>query len=125
MARRRIMVRDVAEILEHWQAGRSIRAIARSLGADRSTIRKYIAAAKAQGYHPGPGGGPPQGWKAWVAETFPGLTERGRNRPTRAELERFREDIIAGLKETNAKTVWQRLKDDKGLTYSYNSCFVT
>ena len=75
MARRRIMVRDVAEILEHWQAGRSIRAIARSLGADRSTIRKYIAAAKAQGYHPGPGGGPPQGWKAWVAETFPGLTE--------------------------------------------------
>ena len=121
MARRRIMVRDVAEILEHWQAGRSIRAIARSLGADRSTIRKYIAAAKAQGYHPGPGGGPPQGWKAWVAETFPGLTERGRNRPTRAELERFREDIIAGLKETNAKTVWQRLKDDKGLTCSYNS----
>jgi len=52
MARRRITVRDVAEIMEHWQAGRSIRAIARSLGADRGTIRKYIAAAKAQGYHP-------------------------------------------------------------------------
>jgi len=82
MARRRILVRDVAEIMEHWQAGRSIRAIARSLGADRDTIRRYVRAAQGQGYYPGPVGGPPQGWKAWVAQTFPGLTEQGRQMPT-------------------------------------------
>ncbi|MCL0049040.1 hypothetical protein M1N13_01935 [Dehalococcoidia bacterium] len=35
MARRRFTVRDIAEILEHWQAGRSISAIARSLGVAR------------------------------------------------------------------------------------------
>ena len=121
MARRRITVRDVAEIMEHWQAGRSIRAIARSLGADRDTIRRYVRAASDQGYRPGPEGGPPQGWKDWVAQTFPGLTERGRQMPTWIELGGFREDIIAGLKETNAKTVWQRLRDNKGLTCSYNS----
>lgn len=87
---------------------------------DRNTIRKYVKAAQAQGYWPGPEGGPPQGWKAWVVQTFPGLTERGRQIPTWVELESFREDIIAGLKETNAKTVWQRLREDKGLTCSYN-----
>ncbi|MDM8000046.1 MAG: hypothetical protein QUS33_08615 [Dehalococcoidia bacterium] len=31
MARRRVTVRDIAEILEHWQAGRSIRGMAKSL----------------------------------------------------------------------------------------------
>ena len=121
MARRRILVRDVAEIMEHWQAGRSIRAIARSLGADRDTIRRYVRAAEIQGYHPGAEGAPPQGWRDWVAQTFPGLTEQGRHMPTWGELERFREDITTGLRETNAKTIWQRLHDEKGLTASYNS----
>jgi hypothetical protein len=41
--------------------------------------------------------------------------------PTWIELESFREDIIIGLRETNAKTVWQRLHDNRGLTTSYNS----
>jgi hypothetical protein len=39
MARRRFTVRDIAEILEHWQEGRSIKAISRGFGA--STSRKY------------------------------------------------------------------------------------
>jgi len=30
MARKRFLVRDIAEILQHWQAGRSIRAISKS-----------------------------------------------------------------------------------------------
>lgn len=114
-------MRDVAEILEHWQAERSIRAIASSLGADRDTVRKYVRVAQAQGYRPGPDGGPAQGWRAWVAENFPALTERGRWAPTWAELEAFQEDIVGGLKETSAATVWQRLRDEKGLRASYNS----
>ena len=46
-------MRDIAEILEHWQAGESICAISRSLGVSRPTIRKYVYAAEARGYHQG------------------------------------------------------------------------
>lgn len=114
-------MRDVAEILEHWQAGRSIKAIQRSLGVDRGTIRKYVRAAQAQGYHPASGGGPPQGWRVWVVENFPGVTERWQRTPTSVELEGFREEILAGLRENRAATVWQRLRDEKGLKASDNS----
>jgi len=61
MTRRRVTVRDASEILDHWQAGRSIRAIARSLGTGRPTVHKYISIAEAHGFRAGipP---PPQGW---------------------------------------------------------------
>ena len=50
MTRRKLTVRDAGEILEHWQAGRSIRAINRSLGASRPIIRKYAAIAETHGF---------------------------------------------------------------------------
>ena len=70
MARRRFTVRDIAEILEHWQAGRSICAISRSLGVCRATVRKYVYAAEAGGYRqrdPTPS----QGWKTFLGEVIP------------------------------------------------------
>ncbi len=47
---------DVVEILQHWQAGRPKIQIAASVGADRETVRKYVAPAVAAGMKPG---GPP------------------------------------------------------------------
>jgi len=70
MARRKITVRDVGEILEHWQAGRSIRAINRSLGVSRPTIRKYTAIAEAHGFRPR-GPSPAEGWKAFLEGAAP------------------------------------------------------
>jgi hypothetical protein len=71
-------VRDIAEILEHWQAGRSIRAMAARLGASRPTGRKYISIAEAHGYRPGqlP---PAMGWKAsWLSRSIgPGGAVQG------------------------------------------------
>ncbi len=56
MARRTFDVVDIMEILVHWHAGRNNSEIAQSLGVDRKTARKYIAAAEAAGMSPG---GPP------------------------------------------------------------------
>ncbi|MEO1234951.1 MAG: IS21 family transposase [Myxococcota bacterium] len=40
---------DVREVLRRWQAGQSLRAIARDGVADRKTVRRYVEAAQAQG----------------------------------------------------------------------------
>src|SRR3712207_6068602 len=49
MARRRIDVADIKEILVHWDAGEPVSAIARALGYSRPTVRKYIHAAQRVG----------------------------------------------------------------------------
>ena len=46
-------MRDVAEILDHWQHGRSIQAISASLGLDRKTVRKYVGLAQQAGFSQG------------------------------------------------------------------------
>lgn len=56
MARRTFKVTDVTEIMIHWYAGRAKVEIARSLGVDPKTVRKYVAAAEAARLVPG---GPP------------------------------------------------------------------
>ena len=66
---------DVAEILEHWYAGRSKQEVARSLGVDAKTVRKYVAPAEAAGFAPG---GPPvseQRWRELARGWFPSLAD--------------------------------------------------
>lgn len=58
MARRKLRLRYIAEILGNWQRGTSIRGISRSLGVSRPTIRKYVRAAETKGYYQG-GPAPP------------------------------------------------------------------
>ena len=53
MARRRIGVADVKEILVQWDAGEGISSIARSLGYTRPTVRKYLRAAERVGLRRG------------------------------------------------------------------------
>ena len=130
MARRRFLVRDIAEILEHWQAGRSICAISRSLGVCRATIRKYVYAAEARGYHQGDPT-PPQGWKAFLAEVIPRPPDPSTRSEAFAKLLPYQEDIRAALATTKASTIWQRLRDEKGVRvsipsfYRYLSCFLS
>ena len=45
MAGRRFEVADVVEVLQHWQAGQSVRHLARSLGVGRDRVRAIIGAA--------------------------------------------------------------------------------
>jgi transposase len=53
MARKTFKVVDIVQILARWQAGRNNSEIAASLGVDRKTARKYVAAAETAGMRPG------------------------------------------------------------------------
>ena len=75
MGRRSLRVADVVEVLEHWAAGRPLRAIAKSLGLDRNTVAKYVGPARQAGF--GPGTGPPgAGWERRSIAAGAGLPQR-------------------------------------------------
>jgi hypothetical protein len=52
VGRRSLDVANVVEVLEHWAAGRPLRAIALSLRLDCNTVRKYVTPALEAGYGP-------------------------------------------------------------------------
>ena len=122
-------MRDIAEILEHWQAGRSICAISRSLRVSRPTVRKYVYAVEARGYHQGDPT-PPQGWKAFIAEVLPNPPDPSTRSEVFARLLPYQEEIRTALATTKAATIWQRLRDEKKVKvsqpsfYRYLSCFL-
>ncbi len=117
MAGRRFEVADAVEVLQHWQAGRSVRHLARSLGMGRDRVRHIIAAAEAAGLSPGGALLTRQTWEARVPTLFaarvaPMATVQ------REELARFHDAIATGLTTNTVQTVWQRLHDEQGLTVS-------
>jgi len=113
-------VRDASEILDHWQAGRSIRVIARSLGAGRPTVHKYISIAEAHGYRPGIPS-PPQGWRAFLQEVAPEVFDPVAQSKVFAELRSLRIRIEETMADTSLMTAWQRLRDEPGIKASYSS----
>ena len=101
MARRTFDVVDIIEILVHWHAGRNNSEIAQSLGVDRKTAGKYIAAAVAAGMSPG---GPPvteERWAELAREWFPELADTRLRQVTWPAIEAhhdyIREQLKAGV----------------------------
>ena len=122
MARRVFTVRDISEILNHWQAGRSIRAISQSLGASRPAIRKYISIACAHGFKPG-GLPPSEGWQAFVKSVAPEIFNPAIGSAIFAELCSHHKAIRDSLEHTNVMTSWLRLREKPGLKVSYSSFY--
>jgi len=122
MARRRFRVRDIAEILEHWQAGTSIRSISRSLGICRNTVRKYVHAAQARGYYRDDPA-PPYGWETFLKEVIPNPPDPLTRSVVFAMLFPYQEEIRKALTNNTAKSVWQRLHDEKGVIVSLSSFY--
>jgi transposase len=118
MARRTFSVVDVVEILQHWYAGRSKSEVAHSVGVDRSTVAKYVAAATAAGFSPG---GPPvseEFWRGRVREWFPSLVDARLRQPSYGEIARFHELIETLVGVVPASVIHQRLVDEHGLAVS-------
>jgi len=122
MARRTFDVVDVTEIFIHWYAGRSISEVSASLGVDRKTIRKYLAAAVAAGLAPGGPVMSQQDWAALVTRWFPQLADTRLRQVTWPEIAKHHEYITGQLKlGVTQATIHQRLRDERGLTASVAS----
>lgn len=121
MGRRSFTVRDMTEILMHWQAGRSIRQIARSLGVDRATIRKYVRLASSLGYRPQQTKLSAAEWASVLEAHAPELGGLAQRSAVFAEIAGYHAAIAAGLETNCATTVWQRLHDEQGLQASLRS----
>jgi transposase len=122
MARRKVTVRDIGEILDHWQSGRGIRAIAGSLGVSRPTIRKYVAIARCHGYEVG-GLPPPEGWRVFLEQAAPELVDPTVGSGVFRELLEHHDLIRETLEGTTVMVGWQRLRDEHGLGASYSSFY--
>ncbi|NPV81933.1 MAG: transposase [Firmicutes bacterium] len=120
MGRRSFAMRDIMEIYLHWQAGRSLRAIAQSLAVDRKTIRKYIRAAIKAGFSKD-GQNTPDEWKEFIKRQFPETVDQTVRSSRFGELDQYRDYIAEGLKTNRMSTVWQRLCEATGLDVSIST----
>ena len=93
MARRTFDVVDIIEILVHWHAGRSKSEIAQSLGVDRKTASKYIAAAESAGMSPGDARVSEERWAELAREWFPELADTRLRQVTWPAIELYHEFI--------------------------------
>ena len=53
MAYREVRMADIDQVIRRWLAGESIRAVARSTGLDRNTVRRLIRLGQQAGLKPG------------------------------------------------------------------------
>jgi len=113
---------DVAEILVHWHAGRSLSEMSGSLGVDRKTLRKYVAPAVAAGIGPGGPAKSEAEWHELVREWFPELADTRLRQVTWPAISEHHEYITAQLKAgVRMSTIHQRLRDEHGLAASVAS----
>jgi transposase len=121
VARRTFQVVDITEILVHWHAGRSISEVAHSLGVDRNTVRKYVAPAVVAGIVPGSEPISLERWQELVRGWFPQLVTTELRHPRFGEIAPFHELIREQLAVNTVSTIWQRLRDERGLQASIAS----
>lgn len=112
---------DVVEILKHWYAQRNLSEIARGLGLDRKTVRKYVAAPEREGIVPGGPAVTSEEWARRVRVWFPELTDPRARSSVAGEIARFDDYIREHLLVNTLATTHQRLRDERGLKASYTS----
>ena len=113
---------DVAEILEHWHAGRRMVELSTSLGVDPKTVRKYVAPAREAGLVPGGAPLSRAQWATLAAEWFPETADRSSLQSTWSEIKDHRDQVKTWLDGgVTIATIHQRLRDNLGLSASESS----
>jgi len=119
MARRQITMNEIVEVVYQWHQGAGFKAIRRSLGFDRKTIRKYVQLAQQVGVARG--------------QPFPeeleligrlrevSTSQLLRETPAQDLMAPYREWMgeLINEKEMTAKQVWRLLLEETDLQVSY------
>ena len=92
-----------------------MRKIARSLGVDRETVRKFVTLAEKLGYRARETQLSAGQWATVLARQAPELGEPHLQADVLAQIGRYHDAIEVGLQTNTRATVWQRLHDEQGL----------
>src|SRR4051794_9560183 len=123
MARRRMTVVDIMEIIAAWDTGEGNSAIARRLGYTRATVRKYTDAAGALGLARG-GGGRREAGGARLAQAVIDRVARQRAPGTAtAAVAQHQAYLEQWVGQVHLSVLHQRLRDERGLTASWGAFY--
>jgi len=123
MARRRMSVADVKEILVAWDVGENISAIAQRLGYSRPTVRKYTQAAAQAGLERGGGRRGEEEWERVARAAIQRVArrrERGRATEAVAQYHDYLEQRVG---EVRLAVLHQRLRDEQELRVSWRTFY--
>lgn len=123
MARRRMAVTDIMEILVAWDAGEGNAAIARRLGYSRPTTRKYTEAARAHGLIRGAGRRSEAAWLALARDVMAGVAARRTPGVVTAGVAQHHDYLARHVGQVQVSVLHQRLRDERGLTASWGAFY--
>lgn len=123
MARRRIDVADVKEILVHWDAGVGVSTIARTLGYSRPTVRKYIYAAHRAGLVRGSRHHSEAQWERLAQAVMTQVAHQRAPGAAAAEVAAFHEYLAEQVGSVHLSVLHQRLRDEHGLRASWGTFY--
>jgi len=123
MARRRMSVADVKEILVAWDVGENISTIAERLGYSRPTVRKYTQAAIQAGLERGGGRRGEEEWER-VARTAIARVARRRERGLATDaVAQYHDYLEQRVGEVRLAVLHQRLRDEQELRVSWRTFY--
>lgn len=110
----------VTDILTRWRAGLPKARIAREVGCDRKTVRKYVHTAERRGLTPGPPLSASE-WTAYIQSWFPEVVDTRVRRVTRRELDEHRDHIAALCASMSTAAAHRVLRTEHGVSASLAS----
>ena len=127
MAFKEIRIMDIWEIIRRYQSGHSIKSIARSLGYDRKTVRRYLHYLRTKGISLEPGSLPVINDDEKILSVLREIVSENRRRANaQAVLEPYRDELISlvtkdELKPKSAFSVLCQRHEGLSDTVSYTS----
>ena len=123
MARRRMAMADIKEILVQWDAGEDLSRIARALGYSRPTVRKYVRAAQRHGLSPGQRRRDEVEWDRLAAAAMAAIMQQRPPGAVTRDVARYRDYLALHVGQVQLTVLHQRLRDEQGLAARWGTFY--